>query len=210
MFTKVQTRTGKGHVQGIDRVGTLALAGIVLAGVLAPTAQAARYRQVQCKPGYQSYEEQSRKLRTTWSSRARNLGGSTDRYTLVVTRSGTYSTTLSAGMETEVGGGFGPFQASVKVQFNRDISRSTTATRGERLTVSVPPRREVRVRYGVWTRRYKGIVLSKRDPDPSAPEPLWPTFPPANCSLHLVDQYSVRAATPETGFEKSKPRRFDG
>jgi hypothetical protein len=53
-------------------------------------------------------------------------------------------------------------------------------------------------------------VLSRRDPDPSAPEPLWPTFPPANCSLHLVDQYSVRAATPETGFEKSKPRRFDG
>ncbi|MGZ8634845.1 MAG: hypothetical protein ACXWZZ_13455 [Solirubrobacteraceae bacterium] len=90
------------------------------------------------------------------------------------------------------------------------MAKSTTATRGETYSVLVPPRREVRVKYGVWTRRYNCVYLSATNPEPGRPPRAWPqgVFPPPNCGLYVVTTYNANVATRETGFQKSKPRRI--
>ena len=195
----------------MSRTGTrIAAAGLL--GALMTTAAAlpaqARERQVQCKPGLQWYKERPRRLKTTWSSRARNRGGAVDTYQLTVKRSGTVQSKVSTSVEAEVGGGFGPISASLKTQFGAEVAKSTTAEKGESYTVLVPPRREVQVRYGVWTRRYSGLVLVRDNPEPGQPPRLWPVFPPPNCNLYIKKEVTITAATRETGFQKSKPRRY--
>jgi hypothetical protein len=196
----------------VNRILTRIVAGAALGTALAvvPALPAqAKMRPVQCKAGYQFYQQMPRRLKSTWSSRARNLGGSTDRFDLTVTHSGTVTTTGSASITADIEAGWGPFKASLQTQFGIEVAKSTTATRGENYSVLVPPRREVRVKYGVWTRRYRGLYLSATNPEPGHPPRLWPVIPPPNCGLYIVKEYSANVATRETGFQKSKPRRIN-
>lgn len=183
---------------------------IALAVVSALPAHA-KARAVECKTGFQNYEQMPRRLKSTWSARARNLGGATDRYDLTVTKSGTVSTKVSSSISADVEAGWGPFKVGIQTQCGVEVAKSTTATRGETYSVAVPPRREVRVKYGVWTRRYRGIYLSETNPEPGHPPRLWPpgVFPPPNCGLYIVKEYTANVATRETGFQKSKPRRIN-
>lgn len=196
----------------MNRLWTRSVAGAALASALAviPALPAqAKDRAVECKTGFQNYEQAPRRLKSTWSARARNLGGATDRYDLTVTKSGTVQSKVSSSIAANVEAGWGPFKAGIETQFGVEMAKSTTATRGETYSVAVPPRREVRIKYGVWTRRYKGIYLSETNPEPGRPPRLWPTIPPPNCGLYIVTTYTANVATRETGFQKSKPRRIN-
>jgi len=182
-------------------------AAVVVAAVtLTPgfTAPAqAKKRKVQCKEGYEVSEFKGRRLRTTWSSRVRNNSGTSDQIQLTVTRSGTVETKKSASIETEVGGNWVVFSASLKAQVGIEASKSTTATRGVTYTAQVPPHREVQVRYGVWTRKVKGMILGRRlRPDEQTVSPL------RNCNRLFMGYFTATVATPETGFVKSKPRKL--
>ena len=189
------------------RTAALAALGTALTAVAAPPAHA-RPRQVQCVEGYQFYNEKPQRLQKTWSGMARNEGGDVDKYRLTVTESGKVETKISKSVTAKVEGGFPVFKASLEGQYGREVAKSTTATRGQTYTVKVQPRRQVRVRYGVWTRRYQGLVLSKTNPHPGEPPRLWPVFPPPNCGLYVVADFTTTVATPERGFQKSKPRRI--
>lgn len=195
-------------MQSHDRVAGSSVAIVVL-GVAAPGATA-RKREVECEKGYQLYAEGPSILKATWSQVARNPDNVTDELSLTVDRSGTFTTELTKGMESEVGGGFGPFAASVKGQFATTIVRTRQASRGARYEAKVPPRREVRVRYGILTRTYKGIVLADRISDRPEDNPLSPVPLPAGCNLRVATEYSVRAATGEPAFVRSKSRRYTG
>jgi hypothetical protein len=146
----------------------------------------------------------AKKLKATFKTMERNQGGRTDTYTVTVTRSGTVSSTISKSVEAEAGGGFGFFSASLKTQFGMESTQSTTAERGEQVQVQVPPHRQVEIRYGVWTRRLKGVILQDQPNYNISPVP-WPP----NCHKGLKGQFTVTVTTPETGFVKSKPEKID-
>ncbi len=192
------------------RYRTWGMAIVAGAAVLTPTLAAtpahAKKRKVECKAGYQVSEYKSRRLKTTWSARARNNGGSTDEIQLTVTRSGTVETKKSASVEAEVGGNWVVFSASLKTQVGIEATKSTTAARGVTYTAKVPPRREVQVRYGVWTRRVKGMIVGEPvDPNTPYVSPL-----PSGCHRKFHGYFTATVATPEIGFVKSKPRRLEG
>jgi len=187
--------------------GMAVVAGAATLGptVLASPAQAKK-RKPECKAGYQVTEYKSGRLKTTWSARARNNGGTTDEFQLSVNRSGTVETKKSASVESEVGGNWVVFSASLKAQVGIEATKSTTASRGVSYTAKVPPHREVVVRYGVFTRKVKGMIVG--DPlDPNTPyvSPL-----PSGCNRRFLGYWSATVATPEVGFVKSKPRRLEG
>jgi hypothetical protein len=183
------------------------VAGAAALTATLPAAPAhAKKRKVQCEKGYQVSEVKGPRLHATWTQRARNNGGSTDEFKLQVTRSGTVETKKSANIEGEVGGNWGVFSASLRTQVGIEATESTTATRGVEYTVKVPPRREVQVRYGVWTRSVKGMIVGDpMKPDESTVSPL-----PSGCTRRFLGYFTARVATKETGFVKSKPRRIDG
>lgn len=189
-------------------VAALATALAAVPATAVTTAQA-KTRKVECREGYQLYEKLPRRLRATWSRRATNHGGSADTYELTVTSSGTVESRLSKSVSSSVGGGWGPFQASVEGQFGSEAVKSKETSKGERYTLRVPPRRSIRVRYGVWTNRYKGLVLSRTNPEPGFPPRLWPVIPPPSCHLYIVHQFTATVATSDAGFDKSKPQRVN-
>lgn len=191
------------------RIVAAAALTTALAFVPALPAQA-KDRAVQCTPGFQNYRQMPRRLKSTWSTRVRNLGGAADRYDMTVTRSGTVSSKVSSSISADVEAGWGPFKVGIQTQFGVEMAKSMTATKGETYSVVVPSRREVRLKYGVWTRRYKGLYLSQTNPEPGRPPRAYPpgVFPPANCGLYIVKTYAANVATRETGFQKSKPRRI--
>ena len=183
----------------------LTLAALAATQLLVAPAEAKK-RKVECKKGYQISEYKGRRLKATWSSRARNNGGTTDEFQMTVSRSGTVETKKSASVEAEVGGSWVVFSASVKTQLGFEITKSTTASRGETYTVQVPPHREVQIRYGVWTRKIKGMIVGdKLDPNTPYVSPL-----PRGCNRKFLGYFTATVATPETGFVKSKPRRVEG
>ena len=101
-------------------------------------------------------EYKSGRLKTTWSARARNNGGTTDEFQLNVNRSGTVETKKLASVESEVAGNWVVFSASLKAQVGIEATKSTTASRGVSYTVKVPPHREVVVRYGAFDPQGQG------------------------------------------------------
>lgn len=184
---------------------------VALAGVAALAPQAgARERRLQCKTGYQLYAEGPSILKRTWSAVARNPSGQTDTLTLTVDKSGSFETHLTKAMESEVGGGFGPFSASVKGQFGRELVRAKTVSKGAQYQAKIPPRSEVRVRYGILTRTYKGVILKPHKSDRPEDNPLSPRPLPVGCDLRVAGEFRVRATSGEPAFQRSKTRRFRG
>jgi hypothetical protein len=176
----------------------------VIPTVLATPAQA-RKRKPECKAGYQVTEYKSRRLKATWSARARNNSGTTDEIQLTVTKSGTVETKKSASVEAEAGGNWVVFSASLKTQIGLEATESTTASRGVTYTAKVPAHREVQVRYGVWTQRVRGMIIGE---EMSIDTPY--VSPLKNCNRRFKGYFTATVATPEIGFVKSKPRRLEG
>jgi hypothetical protein len=181
----------------------VATAAVALTWGLDTPAQAKK-RKVECKKGYQVSEYKGRRLKTTWSARARNNSGTADQIQLTVNKSGTVETKKSANIESEVGGNWVVFSASVKAQVGIEATRSTTAARGVSYTAQVPPHREVRVRYGVWTRKVRGMIVG----DKLAPGTVYVSPLPRGCNREFHGWFTATVATPEVGFVKSKPRRL--
>jgi hypothetical protein len=171
--------------------------------LLAAPAEAKK-RKPDCKRGYQVTEYKGERLQPTWSTRHRNTGGRSDTVELTVTESGTVQTKTSANVEAEVGGSWVVFSASIKAQLGFEITKSKTTQRDLKYTVDVPPHSELRVQYGVWTRKVRGAIFGK-PLDPNTPT----VTPFRNCNREFRGYFNANVATTEVGFDKHV-RRLDG
>jgi hypothetical protein len=171
--------------------------------LVAAPAQAKK-RKVECKRGYQVTEYKGNRLSPTWTTRHQNSGARTDRLELTVTESGTVATKASANVEAEVGGSWVVFSASIKTQLGFEITKSKTTQRDIKYGVDVPPHSELRVRYGVWTRKVRGVILGK----PLAPDVSY-VSPVRNCNRQFRGYFNANVATTEVGFDKHV-RRLEG
>jgi hypothetical protein len=179
-----------------------AIVSLTPALVAAPAE--AKKRKIQCKRGYQVTEYKGNRLQPTWSTRHKNAGGRTDKVELTVTESGTVETKASANVEAEVGGSWVVFSASIKAQLGFEITKSKTTQRDLKYLVDVPPHSELRVEYGVWTRKVRGVILGKKlDPNTPTVTPL------RNCDREFRGYFTANVATTEVGFDKHV-RRLDG
>jgi hypothetical protein len=188
-------------------IGT-ALAGLGCSTVFT-TPALAKHRHVHCNYGYQVTDYHGRKLKAVWRTVAQNHGGHTDTLTVTVDRTGTVSTKLSSSVEAQVGGGFAFFSASIKAQLGFEITHELSTHTGQQYSVLVPPHREVIVRYGVFTRQVRGILLGH----PLEPNQLYnqqrshvPV--PKSCSRRYLGRWHATVTLPETGFSKTKPHRI--
>lgn len=113
-----------------------------------------------CKPGYKWGYKSPRVLdRREPIQRNENRTSRTQTATFTSTVSHTFTKQISAGVESEVGGGFGFVQASIRAKFGIEVVRSKTAGISNSQSVVVGPRRVAIGAYGVFKRRFVGYLV---------------------------------------------------
>ena len=158
--------------------------------------------------GYQFYNEKPQRLKKTWSGMARNEGGDVDKNRLTVTESGKVETKISKSVTAKVEGGFPSVQGqpgrAVRPRGREVDDRDARPDLHCEGAAPAPGSRALRR----LDAPLPGARLSKTNPHPGEPPRLWPVFPPPNCGLYVVADFTTTVATPERGFQKSKPRRI--